>query len=211
MPRNTVPKNAMKKKIEVTEDTRRMVFGKAEKPIAFGPEVSVYLVGLRASGKTSLGRILAEKMARPFVDTDDLVRERAGRTIEEIVASDGWEEFRRLEAEALRSIPADAGTVVATGGGIVLDEKNRDHMRKSGPVFYLMADVGLLASRLQADPKDAQRPSLSELPLEDELRQTLSEREALYLEASNFVLPAQLPLDELVEDVRDKLRLLQRG
>ncbi|WP_167941036.1 shikimate kinase AroL [Desulfobaculum xiamenense] len=188
-----------------------MTFGNVPRPVDFGERTNVYLVGLRASGKTSLGRALAKRLGREFLDTDELVRQAAGRDVADIVAEGGWESFRRMEREALRGIAADAGAVVATGGGIVLDAENRAFMRAGGPVFYLMADVALLMSRLAVDPAEGQRPALTDLSPEDEMRATLAEREPLYLDAATFVLRAQDPLDELVEDVLDKLRLLRRG
>ncbi|WP_462327886.1 shikimate kinase AroL [Desulfobaculum sp.] len=211
MPRNIRPENAMKKKVDVAESDQTMTFKKAERPTRFGPDVNVYLVGLRACGKSTLGRELAKRMHRPFIDTDDLVVDHAGRAVAAIVEDGGWQAFRDIERDIVQGIDPKAGAVVATGGGVILDQSTRAFLRSSGPVFYLMADVALLAQRLGADPKHDQRPALSGGGLVDELSATLAEREALYMETSHFVLPAQEPLEELVEDVREKLMLLQRG
>ncbi|MBU1003782.1 MAG: shikimate kinase AroL [Proteobacteria bacterium] len=169
---------------------------------------TVFFVGLRASGKTSLGRLAAERLGLPFADTDQLVVQKAGRSIAEIVEAQGWDEFRRLETEVLREV-AGRPLVVATGGGIVLAEENRDLLRQGGPVFYLLATTLLVVGRLTRDMDPASRPPLTELPLTEEMGQLREERDPLYMEIARFVLHAEEPLEELVAEVQEKMQLVE--
>ena len=110
----------------------------------------LYLVGARASGKTTVGKTLAKKLGLPFADTDQLLLESAGRTVDQIVEAEGWPGFRQRESAALREV-TDAhksGCVVSTGGGMVLAETNRTLMRQRGMVVFLDAPEEVLAERL---------------------------------------------------------------
>ena len=115
---------------------------------------TIYLIGPRASGKTTLGRSLAERLSRPFVDLDAVFLERTGETIAALVAREGWDAFRRRESVILADVAATPGQVVATGGGAVLMPENREVLGK-GLVFYLQAAPERLAERLLADMRQA--------------------------------------------------------
>ncbi|MBN2141131.1 MAG: shikimate kinase AroL [Desulfovibrionaceae bacterium] len=159
---------------------------------------NIYLIGARASGKTSLGRALARALGRDFVDTDALIQERAGMSVARIVAAEGWEGFRDRETEVLEAVAAKTGLVAACGGGLVLRERNRG-LLAAGLVLYLDAGPEVLASRLSLDPNESQRPSLTGRPIEDEIRAVLKEREPLYLSCARAVLDACLPLEAVLK------------
>ncbi|BFR47643.1 shikimate kinase AroL [Nitratidesulfovibrio sp. HK-II] len=150
----------------------------------------VYLVGPRASGKTTVGRALAARAGWSFEDTDATVTATAGMTVEQIVAREGWEGFRRRESDALRATLGRDGLVVATGGGMVLAEDNRRMLREGGLVAYLCGSVELLAARLARDPLAAQRPSLTGRPIAEEVAEVLAARDSLYRECAHAVLDA---------------------
>ncbi len=156
---------------------------------------NIYLIGPRASGKSTLGKILAERLSRPFVDLDDVFREARGESIATLVEREGWERFREIESEILEQTAAVPGQVVATGGGVILSEDNRKTLAK-GLTFYLQADPKRLAERLLADAKPEQRPKLTEMGFVEEVAATLREREHLYLQCSQAVLP-EAPIEEL--------------
>lgn len=155
---------------------------------------TIFLVGARASGKTTLGRLLAEALACPFLDMDDLMLEVTGKTTDAIVAAEGWDGFRARETELLHNCRGRAG-VIATGGGVVLAPANRAFMQEHGVVFYLKAPAEELARRLVNDPKATQRPSLTGQAPHMEIARILAEREPLYQEAAHHVLAADGTLE----------------
>lgn len=109
------------------------------------------LVGLMGAGKTSVGQSLAELLDLPFVDCDDRISAAAGKSIPEIFAADGEARFRRLESEILQGLlGADAPSVIATGGGAVLAERNRSLLRSRAVVCWLQAEPSVLAARVGA-------------------------------------------------------------
>jgi len=165
----------------------------------------IFLVGARAAGKTSIGLRLAGALAYDFVDTDDWLREKHSQTVAEIVTQSGWAGFRELESEALREAGRGSRRVVATGGGMVLSADNRAFMRAGGLVFYLAAPAKVLAARLAAAPENAQRPSLTGRPAEEEVARVLAEREAFYREAAHLVIAAEAPPAQVVADILKRL------
>lgn len=174
--------------------------------IPFDPAASnIFLVGLRGSGKTTLGRMLAERLGAVFTDTDALVAGRAGKSIAAIVADRGWEAFRILEKEVLREACSRRGQVVATGGGIVLDPANRDLLEQSGMVIYLMADIATLAFRLAENPLAEQRPALSHRDAKVELAQSMQERAPLYMCLADHVLRVDNDPESLVRELLQKI------
>jgi shikimate kinase len=108
------------------------------------------LVGMMGSGKTSVGRVCAQRLQREFVDTDHLVESREGATVAEIFSTRGEPAFRALERAAVAdACAADAPTVIACGGGVVLDPVNRETLRAAGCVVWLRADAAALGDRVR--------------------------------------------------------------
>lgn len=164
----------------------------------------VFLVGARASGKTTVGKLLAERRGAKFIDTDHLLCESCGMTVEEVVKREGWEGFRARERRALieAAIMAD---VVATGGGVVLDPENRLFMRESGVVVFLSVPAALLAERLERDSLAAQRPSLTGKPAAEEMAAVLAEREPVYRRTAHCVVDAAGETNAVVGAIVDFL------
>lgn len=120
------------------------------------------LVGLMGAGKSSVGRVCADRLGRPFVDVDDLVEIGAGRPVAEIFATDGEAAFRALERTALADACASPEPlVVACGGGAMGDADNRRRARATGCVVWLTADAATLAARVGQGADRAQRPLLA--------------------------------------------------
>ena len=103
--------------------------------------------GVRATGKSAVGAMLAQKLARPFVDLDQVLEEEMGRSIADLVAAKGWPEFRRREKEMVARFGRAGGQVLATGGGAVLDPENVEVLRKNGVVVWLRADPATIQER----------------------------------------------------------------
>ena len=172
-------------------------------------ERRIILIGYRCTGKTTVGKRLAERLNLPFYDTDGFVEESAGKTIREMVAAGGWEFFRHQEQEAIRHLTARGKGVIATGGGAVLDPGNAALLKKTGIMVWLMADAETIRERMQADPVTAeQRPRFSAEDLAVEIGATLAVRTPLYRSLADLVidttvLDIEACVDRIVEYVYD--------
>ncbi|MEE3362704.1 MAG: shikimate kinase [Anaerovoracaceae bacterium] len=112
-----------------------------------GSVKNIVIAGMPGSGKSSVGRAAAEMLGRSFIDTDDEIEKRTGRSPAMIITEDGEPAFRRIESEVLRECCRERGLVIATGGGAVTVPENIDYMRQNGDVVYLARDVSRLASK----------------------------------------------------------------
>jgi len=147
----------------------------------------VFVAGFMGTGKTKVGRILAERLGRPFVDTDDLIVERAGKPISEIFEQDGEPAFRRLEEDCVAGASRLADAVVALGGGAVTQEANWDTIRRTGLCLCLRASPETISDRVG---RNDERPLMAGLdPSErlEKIRRMLAEREPSYARADAFV------------------------
>ena len=105
---------------------------------------NLILIGMPGCGKTRLGKLLARELGRPFLDADAVLAEKAGRSPEEIIRQDGEEAFRELETRVLAELGKGSGAVIATGGGCVVREANRDLLRQNGRVFWVRRELSKL-------------------------------------------------------------------
>lgn len=151
--------------------------------------MNVVLIGYRACGKSTVGKLLAEKMKISFLDTDLLIEENIGKSIKEIVAGQGWDFFRAREKEAVQQLAQKSNCVIATGGGVVLDGENVDSLKKIGVVVWLNAPIGDIIARLKDDAQtDGLRPQFTDGNLIEETALVLKQRINLYRKAADFVL-----------------------
>jgi shikimate kinase len=165
--------------------------------------VNLYLVGYRCTGKTSVGRLLAEDLAWTFVDMDHELVTEAGISIEEIVDSRGWKYFREREGKLLQRLSQATKQVISTGGGLVTVPENIATMRGSGKVVWLHASPATIAARLEADRNPAgQRPPLHGNDSVVEIEEVLAERLPLYDEAMHLQVETDdLSLEEVAESI----------
>lgn len=146
----------------------------------------VFLVGMMGVGKSTTGRLLAETLGWPYVDTDEEVPRRAGRTFEDIWETEGERGFREREAQAVAEVATREGNiVVALGGGAVLDESSRSIVKRSGLVVWLRADPLTLFGRL-GEAAGAARPLLRSGP-EAALRKLAETRAPIYESVADLV------------------------
>ena len=159
----------------------------------------VLLVGMMGAGKTTIGRRLARKLSRPFIDSDQQVELRTGRTVREIFEADGEPAFRVLEADALEdALATPSPSVIAAAGGTVLSEGNRDRMREGGVVVWLRADPDVLAGRVRSG---VHRPLLADDPAQV-LRDLDAQRRDLYdAVADHIVDTTDRAPDEVVAEL----------
>ena len=170
--------------------------------------MNIILIGYRCTGKTSVGKKLAEKLRVPFYDTDALIIDRIGKTIKEWVEEKGWESFRQEEKAVIRERASLDSTVIALGGGAVLDPENREIIRRNALILWLAADVQTIGERMSADPNNRDlRPPLSKGDLETEIQATLTERIPLYEQVSDFCVDTKgKSLEAITEEIINLIR-----
>jgi shikimate kinase len=158
--------------------------------------MSILLLGYRGSGKTTIGRLLADRLWQTFIDTDEMIVRKAGRSIASIFADYGEVAFRDLEADILREVLLLEDHVISLGGGAVLREENRRLLIASTHKrIYLRCDPEVLVQRIHADPGTAaNRPALTHIGGGiEEVRQVLAQREPVYRQ----VMTAELDVTHL--------------
>jgi shikimate kinase len=158
--------------------------------------MSIALLGYRGSGKSTVGKRLADRLWQKFVDTDELVVRAAGASIKDIFANQGEPAFRDLESRVVAEASKLTDHVIALGGGAVLREENRRALKDAGlKMIYLRCEPDELVRRIQSDPLTGDtRPDLTELGGGiDEVRRVLAEREPVY----RSVMTAELDVTHL--------------
>ncbi len=160
--------------------------------------VNLYLIGMMGSGKSTIGRVLAEKLSYRFFDTDDVIEKSAQRSINDIFATEGETAFRAVETEVLAQLSAYMRLAIATGGGIVLERKNWSYLQH-GIVVWLDAPIPLLYERLK---DDTSRPLLRSPDPQKTLEVILNQRELLYAQAD---LKITITPDELPEVIAERI------
>ena len=167
---------------------------------------AIVLIGFMGSGKSSVGRILERKTGWPRFDTDEMVSARFGRSIPEIFAEFGEEEFRDAETEGLGQLSAVAPAVIVTGGGIVLRAGNVESMRRLGTLVHLAADEEALFRRVS---RRATRPLLQTENPRVTLAELLRGRLPLYRRAADFhIETSRLTHEEVAEAIMKKMESL---
>jgi shikimate kinase len=147
--------------------------------------MNIVLIGMRGSGKTAVGRLLAARLGRRFIEMDETISQKAGMSISEIVAKDGWTGFRKIESDVARSVASLDNTVNATGGGVVTREENLRALKENGKLVWLRAKLETLLERTR---RDSSRPSLTGRPPEEDMALTLAEREPIYQRAADLIV-----------------------
>jgi len=167
---------------------------------------NIVLIGYRGSGKTTVGRLLAERLDCALLDTDERIVDRAGMSIADIFATNGESAFRDLEAEIIAEASARSAVVLSVGGGAVLRDDNVRRLRDCGMVFWLDADAETLWSRIAGDEAtDTSRPALTDKTGLDEVRQLLGERRAQYERCAHHRIPTA---DRTPTQVADAIEVL---
>ena len=160
--------------------------------------MNIYLIGMMGSGKSTVGKTLSEKMHKPFVDLDSEIEKVAGKSISEIFDIDGDEQFRKIETKQLKQY---SESFVACGGGIVLNNANRQFINENGIAILLLATMGELTQRLSTSNY---RPLLADDNMEEALTKLWMERQIDYLETANFTIETD---GENPEELTEKILL----
>ena len=170
---------------------------------------NIFLVGLMGAGKTTVGRALAKRLNKQFIDSDHEIEARTGASIPLIFEIEGEASFRQRESEVIRDLTAQSDIVLATGGGVVIKPENREYLKTRGTVIYLRASVN---SILQRTSHDKNRPLLQTANPRQKIEQLAREREPYYLEVADFVIETGRPnVQSLVQMIVSQLEMLDKA
>lgn len=165
---------------------------------------NIFLVGPMGVGKSTIGKKLAKKLGKKFVDSDREVEKRTGAAIRLIFDLEGEQGFRERESKLVDELTQDNGIVLATGGGVVLSAANRDLLTSRGTVVYLLASPELLVKRTSHDHN---RPLLDTTDRLGKIRTLLNERQSLYEEIADLSLTVdKMAIKEIIEKIADFIR-----
>lgn len=196
--------DALRDDPDLASSILNLVHSANEAPLPRQP--NILLIGLMGSGKTTVGRIVAQMIGFQFVDTDAMIVEAAGKTIPEIFAAEGEAGFRMRESAALRSLLGKRGCVIATGGGIITQPRNLPVLRHLGYIVWLDADPERLARRTALNTN---RPLLAgEEDPKAKLERLLAERKPLYKSLADLrIQTAELTPQETAYGVMESARV----
>ncbi len=159
---------------------------------------NIALTGFMAVGKTAVGRNLARRLKRRFVDLDKVIEKTAGMKVREIFSRKGELFFRQLEKETLAQVLRQNGQVIATGGGVVMDEDNLRLLLERSLLVCLSASPEVLLRRVGSG---RQRPLLAAADKAKRIKDLLKQREKNYASAHAFVDTSDLTVDQVVEKI----------
>lgn len=167
--------------------------------------MNIILIGMRGSGKSTVGKLLAQKLQFHFIETDDEIEKKTGKNIASIVTQKGWGYFRTVENEIIQSLTHIQRTVVATGGGVILSKNNRSLLKILGKIIYLESPVDLLLERVG---DDLNRPFLTHAKTRrEDIEKTLEGRESLYLKTADITVQTSKSISEVIDEIISKTRL----
>jgi len=159
----------------------------------------IILIGFMASGKTTIGKRLAEILNRRFIDTDELIEERERLSISEIFERYGEGYFRKVEEEVISEVINESNTVIATGGGCITREGTRRLLKEKGVVFWLKVDTKTILDRTN---NDETRPLLRG-DREGRINTLLLQREPLYRETAHYTIDATETPEDIITKILD--------
>lgn len=154
------------------------------------------------TGKTSVGKLLAQKLKRKFVEMDEMIEKREGLKIVEIFSRYGESYFRKVEKEVLKQIAKDRKQVISCGGGVVIDEENVRLMKETGIMICLLAQEEVIYQRIK---EDTHRPLLNVDNPRKKIKELLSKREPFYKKADYFVDTSRISCEEVTQRIMEIL------
>ncbi|HHY84725.1 MAG TPA: shikimate kinase [Verrucomicrobia bacterium] len=169
---------------------------------------NISMIGFMGTGKSSVGQIVAAQLRFTFVDTDDLIESRTGRTISEIFAQQGEPVFRQLENQLVQELASRTGLVIATGGGLPVNPANLESLKSHSLVICLWASPDAIWERVR---HQSHRPLLNDPDPQGKIRRLLAEREPFYRQADVLVNTEMRSVREVAQHVVHQFHMARSG
>jgi len=167
-------------------------------------KTSIALIGFMGTGKTVVGKLLAEKLGKEFIELDAIIEKKAGRSIPEIFRKDGEIGFRELEIAVTKDVAKEKNAVIACGGGIVLNTINIDRLRKECIIICLAASPQVIIKRTSGDT--GERPLLAVPDRARQIKELLKFRKPFYERSADITInTSRISAESVVESVMEKL------
>jgi len=167
-------------------------------------KTSIVLIGFMGTGKTAVGKALAERLGKEFVELDALIERKVGKTIPEVFQQDGEIAFRELEIEVTREVSQKKNVIIACGGGIVLNKINIDRLRQECLIVYLAASPKVILKRTSGDEN---RPLLKTTERALRIRELLRFRKPFYERAADITInTSKLDINSVAEQIIKKVK-----
>ena len=165
--------------------------------------MNIVLIGFRGTGKSTVGRLLAKRLERDFIDSDNQIESSTGKTIKSIFEDYGEEGFRKIEADVIAKLGEEDNKVISAGGGAVLREENVRNLKDIGFLVLLEATPEIINSRIAQDKKTTQqRPSLTDKKPLDEIKHLIEQREHAYKNAADYTInTSYVSCEDIVNEI----------
>lgn len=165
--------------------------------------MNIILIGFRGAGKTTVGSMLSQRLGKEFIDADEYLEQKEGKTIKDIFAIGGERLFREIEAQVIAELSLLNNKIIATGGGVILREENIKNLKRNGIFIFLDADADTLYRRISGDSlTNRRRPNLTSQGGYQEIQHLLELRKPLYDKAADCVInTAGITLSDIVDKI----------
>jgi len=165
--------------------------------------MNIVLIGFRGTGKSTVGRLLAKRLERYFIDSDKYIEDSTGKTIKSIFEEDGEEGFRQIEADTITELSKVDNKVISAGGGAVLREENVNNLKDNGFLILLEATPEIIHNRIAQDKNTTQqRPSLTDKEPLDEIKHLIEQREHAYKNAADYTInTSYVSCEDIVNEI----------
>ncbi len=151
--------------------------------------MNIILIGFRGTGKSTDGKLLANRLKRDFIDSDEYIESSTEKTIKHIFGEEGEEGFRKIEADAIAKLSKMDNKIIAAGGGAILKNDNVENLKSNGSLILLEATPEIIHNRITQDEKTTQqRPSLTNRKPFEEIKHLIEQRQKLYENAADYTI-----------------------
>ena len=165
--------------------------------------MNIVLIGFRGTGKSTVGRLLAKRLERDFIDSDKYIEDSTGKTIKSIFEEDGEEGFRTIEVDTIAELSKADNKVISAGGGAVLREGNVRNLKDNGFLILLEATPEIIHNRIAQDKNTTQqRPSLTDKKPLEEIKHLIEQREHAYKNAADYTInTSSVSCEDIVNEI----------